>query len=140
MNTPALLALVLLSLSGLLAAEAPKTMPRQDVVEVPAIRAGLCVSNLFQTNMVLQRDKPLKVWGWAAAGEQVTVSFAGQQVSTAVAADRSWRVRLPAMPANSSPQTMTVAGKSASLTLENILIGDVWVLGGLTFGDVSRLN
>ena len=73
MKTQSLLALALLSLSSLLAAEAHKTLPRQDVVEVPAIRAGLCVSNLFQTHMVLQRDKPLKVWGWAAAGEQVTM-------------------------------------------------------------------
>ena len=75
MNTKSLLALALLPLSGLLAAEAPKPMPRQDVIEVPAIRAGLCVGNLFQTHMVLQCDKPLKVWGWAAAGEQVPRSM-----------------------------------------------------------------
>ena len=130
MNTQSLLALILIPLSSLLVAETPKTMPRQDVVEVPAIRAGLCLSNLFQTNMVLQRDKPLKVWGWAAAGEQVTVSFSGQQVRTTAAADRSWRVGLTAMPANSAPQTMTIAGKSDALKLENILVGDVWVLGG----------
>jgi len=130
MNTQSLLAVILVPLSGLFAAEAPKTMPKQDVVEVPAIRAGLCVGNLFQTHMVLQRDQPLKVWGWAAAGEQVTVSFAGQQVSTTAAADRSWRVGLKPMPANRSPQTMTIAGKSETLTLEDILIGDVWVLGG----------
>jgi len=55
MKTNLLLALTLLSFSGLLAAEAPKAMPSQDVIEVPAIRDGLCVSNLFQTNMVLQR-------------------------------------------------------------------------------------
>ncbi len=130
MKTLSLLALVLLPLSGLLAAEAPKAMPKQDVVEVPAIRAGLCVSNLFQTNMVFQRDKPLNVWGWAAVGEKVTVSFAGQKVSATAAADRSWRVSLTAMPANSTPQTMTIAGKSETLKLENILMGDVWVLGG----------
>ena len=130
MNTQSLLVLVLLPLSGFLAAETPKTMPRQDVVEVPAIRAGLCVSNLFQTHMVHQRDKPLSVWGWAAAGEQVTVSFAGQQINTTAAADRPWRVGLTAMSVNRSPQTMTIAGKSETLTLENILVGDVWVLGG----------
>ena len=130
MKTKLWLALALLSFSGLLAAEAPKAMPKQDVVEVPAIRDGLCVSNLFQTNMVLQRDKPLQVWGWAAAGEQVTVSFAGQQVDTTAAADRSWRVSLKPLPANRSPQTLTITSKSAALTLENILVGDVWVLGG----------
>ena len=37
-------------------------MPREDVVDVPAISEGLCVSNVFQTNMVLQRDKPIHVW------------------------------------------------------------------------------
>ncbi len=44
-------------------------MPREDVVDVPAIGEGLCVSNVFQTNMVLQRDKPIHVWGWAEPGE-----------------------------------------------------------------------
>lgn len=112
------------------AAEPPARMPKQDVVAVPAIRDGLVVANLFQSNMVLQREKPLKVWGWAAPGEQVTVSFAGQKGSATAAADRAWRVTLPPMPANSSPQTMTVTGKDATLTLDNILLGDVWVLGG----------
>jgi sialate O-acetylesterase len=105
-------------------------MPKADVVSVPAVGEGLCVSNAFQSHMVLQRDKALKVWGWAAAGEQVTISFAGQKASATAAADRSWRVSLTAMPANATPQTMTIAGKSATLTLEDILVGDVWVLGG----------
>ena len=110
--------------------DTPKAMPPQDVVDVPAIGAGLCMSNAFQTNMVLQRDKPLKIWGWADAGEQVTVACSGQQATATAAADRSWQVTLNPMPANSSPQTMTVTGPSTTLTLENILIGDVWVLGG----------
>ena len=112
------------------AADARKAMPREDVVEVPAVGDGLCVSNAFQSNMVLQRDKPLNVWGWAAPGEKVTVSFAGQEASATAAADRSWQVTLEAMPANPAPQTMTVKGKSKTLTLENILVGDVWLLGG----------
>ena len=56
-------------------------MPREDVVDVPAIGEGLCVSNVFQTNMVLQRDKPISIWGWADAGEKVTVSFRRQRTS-----------------------------------------------------------
>ena len=64
--------------ASLSAADASKAMPPQDVVDVHAIGAGLCVSNAFQTHMVLQRDKPLKIWGWATAGEQVTVACAGQ--------------------------------------------------------------
>ncbi len=48
-----------------------KAMPKEDVVEVPAIGQGLCVANVFQSNMVLQRDKPLNIWGWADPGEEV---------------------------------------------------------------------
>jgi len=129
MALPCLL-LALLAVGAASAADKKKAMPREDVVEVPAIGQGLCVSNAFQTNMVLQRGKSLNVWGWAAPGEKVTVSFAGQQANATAAADRSWQVTLKAMPANNRPQTMTVKGKSKTLTLENILVGDVWLLGG----------
>lgn len=123
-------------------AQSNRQMPREDVVGVPAISEGLCVSNVFQTNMVLQRDKPVNIWGWAEPGEEVTVSFAGQQARAKAAADRSWQVTLQPMPANNSPQTMTVEGDDQTLTLDNILIGDVWVLGGqsnMEF-DISKVN
>ena len=68
-----------LLLSPAYAAE-QKAMPKEDVVEVPAIGPGLCVANVFQSNMVLQRDKPLNIWGWAAPGEEVVLAFAGQEV------------------------------------------------------------
>ncbi|MFT4516054.1 MAG: sialate O-acetylesterase, partial [Planctomycetota bacterium] len=105
-------------------------MPRRDVIDVPAIASGLCVSNVFQTNMVLQRDKPIAVWGWATPGERVTVSLGGSEQTANAGKDRTWKVVLPAMPANAKPQRMTVAGSIALHVLENILIGDVWVLGG----------
>jgi len=105
-------------------------MPREDVVRVPAIGEGLCVGNVFQSDMVLQRNKPVAVWGWADSGEKVTVSFAGQTAETTAKADRSWEVTLKAMPANSTPQVMTVNGRDKTLKLENILVGDVWILGG----------
>ena len=60
-------------------------MPRQDVIDVPALGEGLSVSNVFQTNMVLQRDRAVAVWGWAKAGERVTVSFAGAEASAVAA-------------------------------------------------------
>lgn len=109
---------------------AAQKMPRADVVDVPAIGAGLCVSNLFQSNMVLQRDKPIRIWGWAEPGEQVTVTFAGGEATSTAGEDRKWEVALPAVPANRQPQTLTVQGKSEKLTLDDILVGDVWILGG----------
>ncbi len=105
-------------------------MPRQDVVDVPAIGEGLCVSNLFQTNMVVQRDKPIHVWGWAAPGEQINVTFAGEQASVKAGEDRTWKVTLPAVPAERKPQSMTIKGENKTIVLDNILVGDVWVLGG----------
>lgn len=125
---------IVLSIMGIMMISAPQLlaqkMPREDVIDVPAIGDGLCVSNLFQTNMVLQRDKPIHIWGWAEPGEEVTVSFAGEEATTTADKDRSWKVELSAMPASSAPQKMTVSGKNETLVLNNLLIGDVWVLGG----------
>jgi sialate O-acetylesterase len=117
-------------------------MPQEDVVDVPAIGKGLCVANAFQSNMVLQRDKPLSIWGWADPGEDVSVAFAGQEARAKAAGDRSWQVTLAPVPANSAPQTLTVSGKGAKLALENILVGDVWVLGGQSNMEfpISKVN
>ena len=82
-------------------------MPREDVIDVPAIGEGLCVSNVFQTNMVLQRDKPVNVWGWAEPGEKVTVSFAGQTAAGTAVADRSWNVTFEPVPASSTDSAST---------------------------------
>ena len=102
----------------------------KDWIEAPAIGDGLCVHNLFQSGMVIQRDKPVRLWGWAAPGEKVTVSFAGQTQSAAADKDRLWQVTLSAIKASATPQTLGIKGKNKTLTLKNILIGDVWILGG----------
>ena len=107
-----------------------QSMPREDVIDVPAIGDGLCVSNLFQTNMVLQRNKPIQVWGWAEPDETVEVTFSEKRATTQAGADRVWKVTLPALPVNNVPQQMTIKGERKTLTLDNILVGDVWLLGG----------
>jgi len=125
------LAALLFTMSIGTASAAPqKEMPKEDVIDVPAIGQGLCVHNLFQSNMVLQRDKPVAIWGWAAPDEKVTVSFAGQTQSATAGKDRAWKVMLTALTTNAQPQKLTVQGKDKTLTLENILVGDIWVLGG----------
>ena len=105
-------------------------MPKVDVIDIPAIGEGLCLHNLFQSNMVLQRDKPIRIWGWAAPGERITVRMGGDSQRTTAGKDRAWSVELTAQPANSVPQSISIAGKSETLTLDNILLGDVWLLGG----------
>lgn len=86
--------------------------------------------SLFQSNMVLQRDSPIVVWGWADAGETVTVSFGGKEASAESGADRSWKVTLPPLPASSEPRAMVVKSRARTWTLDNVLVGDVWVIGG----------
>jgi len=105
-------------------------MPRENVIDVPITGKGLSVSNVFQANMVLQREKPVTIWGWADAGETVTVNINGNQQVVTTARDRSWKVTLPAMVASSKPHTLIIKGATKTLTLDNILVGDVWVLGG----------
>ena len=123
-----LLILLLPGLSQVDAQEKPEE--GKDWLAVPAVGDGLCVNNLFQSNMVIQRDKPVRVWGWASPGEKVSVSFAGQTLTTKADDERLWQVTLTAMEANSTPQTLIVKGYENSLTFENVLIGDIWILGG----------
>lgn len=102
----------------------------KDLVHAPAVEEGLCVQSLFQSNMVLQRERPISIWGWADPGETVTVTFDGKEQSATAAVDRSWKVTFPALPAGDRPRTMVITGKHKTITLDNILIGEVWVCAG----------
>ncbi len=79
--------------------------------------------------MVLQRDMPVPVWGWADAGEKITVSFAGQSKETTAGADGKWSLKLDALRVNATPAKMTVKGAN-ELVLEDILVGEVWIGSG----------
>ena len=98
--------------------------------EKPAAGDGLRAHNLFQSNMVIQRSKPVDVWGWSTPGDKITVTFAGKTATATAADDRRWKATLPAMEASSEPATMTIEGNNGKISMEDILIGDVWVLGG----------
>ena len=82
---------------------------------------------LFTDNMVLQRDKPIAVYGTGDEGEKVTVELNGQKAAATVV-NSQWKATLPAMKAG-GPHTMTVAGNN-TVTLKNILLGDVWLCTG----------
>ena len=83
---------------------------------------------LFTDHMVLQRDTPIAVWGWASPNGTVSVSIDGQQAATRANADSTWRLTLPAMAAG-GPHTLTIAGAD-TLSLTDVLIGEVWVASG----------
>ena len=84
---------------------------------------------IFSDNMVLQRDMPVPVWGCAAAGEEVTVTIAGQTKKAAPDASGKWRLTLEALKTSDNPCTMVVSGKN-TLTLSNVLVGEVWIGSG----------
>ena len=100
------------------------------VVAAP-VRAEVKVPTIFGDNMVLQRDVALSVWGWAAAGERVTVSIGTASVDAKADKDGAWAVELPAMKCtpNHTGLTMTIKGTN-TISLKNVLIGEVWVGSG----------
>ena len=78
--------------------------------------------------MLLQRELPVIVWGWAEPGEQVTVNLNRQTASITTGQDGQWRVSLQPLPAG-GPYELTVAGKNTN-TFVDVLVGDVWLCAG----------
>ncbi len=92
------------------------------------LHAELKLPTVIGDNMVLQRERPLPVWGWESPGTSVSVSLGNSRATTTAGADGRWRVELPAQAAG-GPHTLTIAA-STTRQLENILIGEVWVCSG----------
>lgn len=94
----------------------------------PVARAEVKLPAIFGDHMVLQRDTAVPVWGTAAPGEEVTVSIAGQTVSTKANADGKWSVKLAKLNAP-GPHTLIVKAGN-SITLTDVLVGEVWLGSG----------
>ncbi len=92
------------------------------------LRADVTIPYLLSDNMVLQRDVPVNIWGWAKPGEKVTVTIGAQKVSAKADKKGDWKVQLKPNPAG-GPFELTIKGKN-TITLKNILYGDVWLCGG----------
>ena len=90
--------------------------------------AALKPNSLFSDNMVLQQGVDVPVWGTADEGEKVTVEFEGQKVST-ITKDGHWMVKLAPLKVSRKPLSMTITGKN-TLTIKNVLVGEVWVCSG----------
>jgi len=93
-------------------------------------QAELRVPHIFGDNMVLQREKPITVWGWADAGKQVAVEFAGQRKDCLAGQDGRWRIALDPLPACAQAAELTIRSAGSSVVFRNVLVGDVWLLGG----------
>ena len=84
---------------------------------------------MFGSHMVLQRDQPIQVWGTAAAGEKVTVDFAGAKMKVTAGDDGAWQVKLPPLSASAEPRTLVVTGTN-EMRFDDVLVGEVWLCSG----------
>jgi hypothetical protein len=90
--------------------------------------AEVRLPHLISDDMVLQRDLPIPIWGWASPGESVSVTLDGRTASATTGTDGQWSVRLPKMSAG-GPYDVIVKGTN-TIKLTNVLIGEVWVCAG----------
>lgn len=98
------------------------------LVTVP-VRAEVRLPAVFGDHMVLQRDKPLPIWGWADPGASVAVTLDRASVQATADAQGRWRVDLPAMPAG-GPFTLTVADGQSQKAFDDVMLGEVWLCSG----------
>lgn len=92
--------------------------------------AKVTVDKMFGSNMVVQRGKPIHVWGTAESGEKVSVSFAGQHATATADATGKWSIALKKLVASCKPRDMRISGNADKIVLKNILVGDVWLASG----------
>jgi sialate O-acetylesterase len=90
--------------------------------------AKIELPRLIDDDMVLQRNVPVKIWGWASVHEKIIINFRNNTYHTTANKDGEWELMLPSMEAG-GPYTMKIKG-SNSLILNDIMIGEVWVSSG----------
>ena len=95
----------------------------------PTARGEVKLPSLFSDHMVLQRGKPVPVWGWAAPGEEVRVAIGGQSKAATAGIDGAWQVRLDPLEAG-GPLTLEARGEANVATAEDVLVGEVWLGSG----------
>lgn len=88
-------------------------------------KAEVKLPRLISDGMILQRDEPLKIWGWADPGERVTIGFLGNTFRTRAGKKGDWEIALPATPAG-GPYIMKINEEE----IRDILFGDIWLCSG----------
>ena len=105
-------------------------------VAASAAVADVKLAGIFTSDMVLQRGKPVPVWGTAEPGEEVTVEYAGKKATGTADRDGGFRVVLPALAVEKEGKELVVAGKN-KVVLKNVVVGDVWLVSGQSNSEMS---
>ncbi|MGS2764118.1 sialate O-acetylesterase [Sinomicrobium sp. M5D2P9] len=100
-----------------------------------SISAQIRLPRLISDHMVLQRDKEIKVWGWASPGESVKLTFRGATYGVKADNNGEWHIPLPAQKAG-GPYNMEFEA-SNRITVQNIVFGDVWICSGQSNMELS---
>jgi sialate O-acetylesterase len=95
------------------------------------VNAGIKLPALIGNNMVLQQNAIINMWGWADAGEKITIqaSWLKTPAKTTTSADGKWKTTIKT-PGAGGPYEIVIAGRDYSITIDNVMIGEVWVCSG----------
>lgn len=94
------------------------------------VRADPKPAEVFSDHMVLQRGVPVPVWGTADPGEEIVVTFAGQEFSTTADEQGAWMVTFAPLDMSTRGRTVTIRGASKTMTFRDVLVGEVWLCSG----------
>jgi len=94
------------------------------------VQAEERIAQIFQDNMVLQREKPVPVWGWGNPGAQIELTFGAQKKQAKVDEHGCWKVILDPMPANCTGQVLNAKIGNTVISRKNVLVGEVWIEAG----------
>ncbi|MEI8112259.1 MAG: sialate O-acetylesterase [Bacteroidia bacterium] len=90
--------------------------------------AQVRLPKLVSDGMILQRDIPVKIWGWASSGEKIRLQFDNLDFNTSTLTDGKWQITLPAQKAG-GPHIIKITA-SNQVNLKDVLFGDVWLCSG----------
>ncbi len=95
------------------------------------LSAEIKLPAVIGSHMVLQQEKPVRIWGWAEPGERITVEFVDQKAQASGDSQGRWEVLFNEMKADGGPHQMSISGtRSQKVILDDILVGEVWVCSG----------
>jgi sialate O-acetylesterase len=92
-------------------------------------RAAIILPHYFGDHMVLQRDKPVSIWGWGTRGERIQLIFKHKRMQGKVGDDGKWKIMLPAVPAG-GPYQIELHSTGQTIMISDVLFGDVWLCSG----------
>ena len=90
----------------------------------------LRVAHIFSDHAVFQQDSSVPVWGWGTPGKAVQVKWDGACYKTQVQADSTWRITLTTGKADGTARTLSIKSGKESITLQDIVLGEVWICSG----------